>query len=392
MAVVRYTIRTSVCPHCQHKLARGQRRFGPAQVRCSRCGSTLQTGLDEWARLPILRKALSAVGEILFPSWIGVAGCTGVIVGVITQLFLWVIVPAPLYVIVSVLDPNLQSTAAVLALVAGQFLYPLLLVIRLARMVRESQTYTRTQEPPVWGQKPAEGKVAANQRYLDKRYRVLLRLLAVLLAGAWIAGIVIVVSGFSRSFWLAGVCLAASYLGGAVVAAELSRCLGQTRRSRVTAVFVVLVAAPIALPVLAILRHRVTNLIATIKRNHASVQRGRASNAEITALMEASNDLAGTRDPTAVEPLIRALKDRDGDIRSTVAAVLGEIGDEQAVPHLTRALQDEDSRVRAAATDALRKIAGPPAQKEVLLYHDHLHGGNKEKETTGNDQAKTIPT
>jgi len=352
MAVIRYKIRTSVCPHCQHKLARGRRRFGPAQVRCARCGSTLQTGLDEWAGLPPLRKALSAIGEILLPSWIGVAGCTGLIVAIITQLFLWVMVPFPLYVIVFILDPNLQSTGAALALVAGQFLYPLLLVIRLAWLIRESQTYTRTHEPPVWGKKPAEGGIATSQRHLDKRYRVLLRLLAVLLAGVWVAGIPIVTSGSSHIFWLWG----ASYLGGAVVAAELSRCLGQTKRSRVVAIFLVLVAAPIALPVLAVLRHRVTNLIATIKRTRASIQRGKASNAEITTLMEASNDLSDTRDLTAVEPLIQALKDKDGDIRTTVASVLGEIGDARAVPHLTQALQDKDHRVRSAATVALRKI------------------------------------
>jgi len=367
MAVIKYTVRSSVCPHCQHKLARGQRRFGPAQVRCRRCGSTLQTGLDEWAELPPLRKALSAIGEILLPSWIGVTGCTGLIVGALIQLFLWVMVPLPLYVIVSVLDPNLQSTAAALAFVAGQFLYPLLLVVRLTRLIRESQVYTRTHEPPVWGKKPAEVMIAANQRYLDKRYRVLLRLLAVLLAGVWIAGIAIVASGSSHIFWLAGVCWGASYLGGAVVAAELSRCLGQTKRSRIVAIFLVLVAAPMALPILAVLKHRATNLIATIKRTHASIQKGKASSAEITALMEASNDLADTRDLTAVEPLIHALKDRDGDIRTTAASVLGEIGDPRAVPHLTQALQDKDHRVRSAAEVALDKIEDADASSSLSL-------------------------
>jgi len=361
MAVIKYTIRTTVCPRCQQKLARGKRRFGPAHVRCVRCGSTLETGLDEWAALPPLRKAVSAIGEILLPSWIGVTGCTGLIVGVLTQLFLWVMVPVPLYVIVAVLDPNLQSTGAALALVAGQFLYPLLLVVRVARLIRESQAYTRTHEPPVWGKKATTGQIAANSRYLDERYRALLRLLAALLAGAWIAGIAIVVSGYSHIYWLAGVCWAASYLGGAVVAAELSRCLGQTRRTRTVVIFLVLVAAPMALLVLAVLRHRVTNLIATIKRSHAAIQRGKASQTEITALMEASNDLSDTRDPTAVEPLIRALQDRDGDIRTTAASVLGEIGDTRAVPHLTRALEDKDPRVRAAATDALGKIEGARA-------------------------------
>jgi hypothetical protein len=258
--------------------------------------------------------------------------------------------------IVLILDPNLQSTAAALALVAGQFLYPLLLVVRLTRLIRESQAYTRTHEPPVWGKKPAQVMIAANQRYLDKRYRVLLRLLAFLLAGAWVAGLAIVASGSSHIYWLAGVCWAVSYLGGALVAAELSRCLGQTKRSRVVAIFLVLVAAPMALPILAVLKHRVTNLIATIKRTAASIHKGKASDSEITTLMEASNDLADTRDLTAVEPLIHALKDRDGDIRTTAASVLGEIGDPRAVPHLTQALQDKDHRVRSAAEVALGKI------------------------------------
>lgn len=84
------------------------------------------------------------------------------------------------------------------------------------------------------------------------------------------------------------------------------------------------------------------------------------------------------RESVAMEPLVRALRDRswvrrtgavkkftyplefsDPDSRQGAAWILGELGDKAAVEPLTKLLQsDGDSGVKAAAEDALRKLAG----------------------------------
>ncbi len=67
------------------------------------------------------------------------------------------------------------------------------------------------------------------------------------------------------------------------------------------------------------------------------------------------DELVGLGRP-AVDPLIRALKDRDPRVREKAARTLGEIGDVAAVESLTESLQDPESVVREAAQKALDKI------------------------------------
>ncbi|MDD1674258.1 MAG: HEAT repeat domain-containing protein [Methanomicrobiales archaeon] len=54
--------------------------------------------------------------------------------------------------------------------------------------------------------------------------------------------------------------------------------------------------------------------------------------------------------------LLKALKDRNSDIRNRAAADLGELRDPSTVPILEEALRDEDSGVRWKAAEALGKI------------------------------------
>ena len=55
-----------------------------------------------------------------------------------------------------------------------------------------------------------------------------------------------------------------------------------------------------------------------------------------------------------LEPLIKALEDKDGYVSQHSARALGKIGDERAVKPLIKALEDED--VREAAKEALKKL------------------------------------
>ena len=63
----------------------------------------------------------------------------------------------------------------------------------------------------------------------------------------------------------------------------------------------------------------------------------------------------------ALPVLIRALEDKDPQVRSGAAVALGELGSEaaSALPALKQALSDKDSQVREAAAKALGKINDP---------------------------------
>ena len=58
----------------------------------------------------------------------------------------------------------------------------------------------------------------------------------------------------------------------------------------------------------------------------------------------------------AVDPLIKALKDEDWNIRYFAVLALGKIGDQRAELPIAQALNDEDEYVRKEAAEALKKI------------------------------------
>lgn len=73
--------------------------------------------------------------------------------------------------------------------------------------------------------------------------------------------------------------------------------------------------------------------------------------------------LGKTRDPRAVEPLVKLLADRSSDVRRWAAGALGDIADPRAIPALTRLLKDPESGVRGAAARAfgrMRDFQAPP--------------------------------
>ncbi len=68
----------------------------------------------------------------------------------------------------------------------------------------------------------------------------------------------------------------------------------------------------------------------------------------------------------AVDPLIKALKNQNSNIRAGVARVLGMIGNEKAVDSLLQVLEDENRGVREAAVRALGKIGDEKIVKPLL--------------------------
>ncbi len=68
----------------------------------------------------------------------------------------------------------------------------------------------------------------------------------------------------------------------------------------------------------------------------------------------------------AVDPLIRALKDKNGDIfRKRVAEIICRIGEPAVIP-LIHALKDEDRYLRCGAADSLGKIGDERAVKPLI--------------------------
>ena len=79
-------------------------------------------------------------------------------------------------------------------------------------------------------------------------------------------------------------------------------------------------------------------------------------NSDDTIRCAAAKALGEIKDVKAVESLIAAFKDRDGDVRREAAWALGEIKDVKAVESLIIALKDRDKIVRRGAAGALGGI------------------------------------
>jgi HEAT repeat protein len=77
--------------------------------------------------------------------------------------------------------------------------------------------------------------------------------------------------------------------------------------------------------------------------------------------------------PSAVESLIDALKDKDEDVRSFSAAALGNIKNLSAVEPLIETLKDKDNFVRSSSAKALGKIKDPRAIEPLAIALKDCH-------------------
>jgi hypothetical protein len=138
----------------------------------------------------------------------------------------------------------------------------------------------------------------------------------------------------------------------------------------------------------------------TAKPNETGKLIGFISNpsSDIEAARWAANILGNTKDPRAVEPLIKKmeeknievhtikikgqgkisnpmsvklhlLKDKNVNMRTSAIDALGEIGDPQAVEPLLKRLADEEADVRIAALAALAKICEDETDRKLLTRH-----------------------
>lgn len=88
------------------------------------------------------------------------------------------------------------------------------------------------------------------------------------------------------------------------------------------------------------------------------------------ARLEAVRQLARSRDPGAVDVLIDALKDRDGQVPVAAAQALGCLGNPRAVPALVALLRIEEEYLNGAASEALVAIGHTAVASVVALLRD----------------------
>lgn len=381
MAKIEYKITYMYCPKCKAKF--GNRRIGPAQIKCGSCGAVLDTGLPTWDQLSTSEKLRLYLSEIILPSWLGVKGCNGIFVGCLTQVFLWGMMSMPFMAILgSLMDSPDDMSPLAMALVivmmfAIPFAYPAILALRVRRMARESQKFAETGQPPVWGKKERveEEEIVSTARYTNGGYELLLRLGALAIFPMFILAVQKTMYTFLYAEAQLGdfVVIAAlwllTYVAGTFIRRELSLCLGRSGKIGVISILF----TPFILAVLALGRHRIDAAIGEIKQMDRDVRSSRSKYIDpidhSKRYRKLLDYLEETRDPRAVKPLMRALHDREARFRIIAAKTLGEIGDARALEALMGTLKDKDPQVRAAAAAALGKIKDGRAKAglEALL-------------------------
>ena len=84
------------------------------------------------------------------------------------------------------------------------------------------------------------------------------------------------------------------------------------------------------------------------------------------ARMGAARALGTIKGPTALNPLLDALRDDHQGVRATAASALGDLGDAHAMQALIKTLKDEKPAVRAAAARGLGKLGDAGAVDPLL--------------------------
>jgi hypothetical protein len=155
MPTITYEITYLYCPKCKQRFR--HRRIAPEKIECGSCGTVLDTGLPTWDQLSKSDRTRLFLSEIILPSWLGVKDCTGILVGCLVQVFLWAMVSMPFMLILGKLMDSVNDSSpisiflVVLLSLVMPFIYPAILALRVRRMARESQEYSKTGKPPVWG-------------------------------------------------------------------------------------------------------------------------------------------------------------------------------------------------------------------------------------------------
>lgn len=88
--------------------------------------------------------------------------------------------------------------------------------------------------------------------------------------------------------------------------------------------------------------------------------------AALKALTDNMDLISNIKDIRVVQPIIRAVKDNNSNVRKVAVTILGRINNMQVVAHLISALNDVDAEVRDAATQALKSQRSPTSMEALV--------------------------
>jgi hypothetical protein len=138
--MVTHNILRSLCPNCQHTFFRGPRGFGPAAVKCKKCGNVVNTGLRSWKSLSGFQKAWQVIRELMTPTFIGSdSGMIRLILSGALWMGTLAIPIVPISPFFERMSKSGSSAFLVVALTLGMLVYPALILRRLARMIRDAK-------------------------------------------------------------------------------------------------------------------------------------------------------------------------------------------------------------------------------------------------------------
>lgn len=148
-----------ICPSCKRRykqlkgvLSRGVPLFGPAEVKCKKCGSVAQTNLKAWNELSTGKKIGIVLREFIAPT------CAGsIVVEFLMNMFAFAMIAMPFPLILFPLAIEFKETSPALSLFFmslasfGPLLfYFALLFFRLRSMIKESNNYLTAKQPGTW--------------------------------------------------------------------------------------------------------------------------------------------------------------------------------------------------------------------------------------------------
>lgn len=134
------------------------------------------------------------------------------------------------------------------------------------------------------------------------------------------------------------------------------------------------------------LRYQASGAIAKFGRGAVEPLRRMLADQDPEIRIVAAGALGESGDPSAVEPLIEALRDSDDGVRGAAAGALMRMGDAAVEPLIT-ATKDADRNVRLYAAGALKYIGDPRA---IDALEDLARSGDETERSVAEDAIEAI--
>jgi hypothetical protein len=167
---MKWTQTNLLCPKCNGLIRTGYRYFGPSLIVCGHCNETINSGLKTWRELGIGRRIFITFAELIWPSWMGINKLDGIVIRLLLELTLFVTFGLALWGIYCGIsyglgavfgNVNFANETNIEFLGYSMFFsFPIFHLVRLIRMIIESNTFSMNRVPPLWKSGPSRKKMA----------------------------------------------------------------------------------------------------------------------------------------------------------------------------------------------------------------------------------------